>query len=46
MENPSKLDQVIEKLKLKDKIPQLENPKLHGHLNLKFQYFDFSTNKE
>ncbi len=26
MENPSKLDQVIEKLKLKDKIPQLENP--------------------
>ena len=26
MENPSKLDQVIEKLDLKDKIPQLENP--------------------
>ena len=26
MENTSKLDQVIEKLDLKDEIPQLENP--------------------
>jgi len=32
-----KLMKIIEKLSLE------ENPKLHGYLNLKFQYFDFST---